>query len=104
MQDGQGGMCWSVPAQPIDAAVATHVLEALTPAPLDLAWAVLHQMAVEARELDWYWQLQLEHARDEAQRAARQFDAVDLANRLVARTLERRGNEQLPQGEALEQA
>jgi Recombinase zinc beta ribbon domain/Recombinase len=103
-QDGQGGMCWSVPAPPIDAAVDTHVLEALTPANLDLALAVLHQMAVDARELDRHGQLQLERARDEAQRAARQFEAVDPENRLVARTLARRRNEKRQQGEALEQA
>jgi DNA invertase Pin-like site-specific DNA recombinase len=103
-QDGQRGMGWSVPAQPIDAAVETHVLEALTPENLDLAVAVLHQMEADARELDRQWQLQLERARYEAQRAARQFDAVEPENRLVARTLERRWNETLQQVEALEQA
>jgi DNA invertase Pin-like site-specific DNA recombinase len=103
-QDGQGGMCWSVPARPIDAAVETHVLEVLTPENVDLALAVLAQMEQDAQELDRQWQLQRERARYEAQRAARQFDAVEPENRLVARTLERRWNEKLQQVEALERA
>jgi hypothetical protein len=104
MYDGQGGMCWSVAASPIDAAVETHALATLTPANLDLALAVLTQMEADARELDRHWQLQLERARYEAQRAARQFDAVEPENRLVARTLEHRWNEKLQQVEALERA
>jgi hypothetical protein len=103
-QDGQAGLCWSVPAPPIDAAVATHVLGALPLENLDLALAVLAQMEADARALDRQWQLQLERARYEAQRAARQFAAVEPENRLVARTLERRWHEKLQQVEALEQA
>jgi hypothetical protein len=102
--DGQGGMCWSVPARPIDAAVETHLLEALTSENLDLALAVLHQMEADARELDRHWQLQLERARYDVQRAERQYDAVDPDPRLVARPLERRWNEKLQQVEALERA
>jgi hypothetical protein len=103
-QDGQGGMCWSVPARPLDTAVDPHVLEALTLENLDLALAVLHQMDADARELNRQWQLQRERARSEAQRAERQFEVVDPEHRLVARTLERRWNETLQQVEALEQA
>jgi hypothetical protein len=103
-QDGQGGMCWSVPARPLDTAVETHMLEALTPENLDLALAVLHQMEADARELDRHWQLQLARARYEAQRAERQFDVVDPENRWVARTPERRWNEKLQQVEARDQA
>ena len=42
-----------------------------------------------------HWQLKLERARYEATRAERQFDAVELENRLVARTLEKLGGEKL---------
>jgi recombinase-like zinc beta ribbon protein len=104
VHDGQGGRCWRVPARPIDAAVATPRLEALTPAHVDLAWAVLHQRAADARELDRHWQLQLERARDEGPRAERQCAAVDPENRWVARTLERRWHETRPPVEALERA
>jgi DNA invertase Pin-like site-specific DNA recombinase len=61
--EGQGGMCWSVPASPLDAAVARHVLGALTRETLDLALAVLTQLEADARELDHHGQLQLERAR-----------------------------------------
>jgi DNA invertase Pin-like site-specific DNA recombinase len=104
LHDGQGGICWSVPARPIDAAVAAHVLAAVTPANLELALEVLTQFEQDAAERDHQWQLQLERARYEAQRAERQYDVVDPEHRLVARTLERRWNEKLQQLQALEQA
>ncbi|MBI4334735.1 MAG: recombinase family protein, partial [Chloroflexi bacterium] len=102
--DGQGGVCWSVPAGPIDMAVEAHVLDALTQDNLDISLAVLQQMEQEAQELDRHWQLQIERAHYEAQRAQRQYDAVEPDNRLVARTLERRWNEKLRQLEEIEQA
>jgi hypothetical protein len=102
--DGPGGRCWRVPAPPLAAAVETPGLAALTPAHVDLALAVLHQLAVEARELDRHGPLPLARARDAAPRAARQFEAVDPENRVVARPLARRGNETRQQGEAREQA
>jgi hypothetical protein len=103
-QDGQRGLCWRVPAQPLDAAVETHGLEALPPEHVALAVAVLHQREADARELHRPWPLPLERACDEAQRAARQCEAVEPENRLVARTLERRWHETLPPVEALAQA
>jgi hypothetical protein len=66
-----------VPARPLDAAVAAHVLAAVTPANLELALEVLTQFEQDAAERDRQWQLQLERARYEAQRAERQYDVVD---------------------------
>jgi DNA invertase Pin-like site-specific DNA recombinase len=63
LHDGQGGICWSVPARLIDAAVAAHVLAAVTPANLELALEVLTQFEQDAAERDHQWQLQLERAR-----------------------------------------
>jgi hypothetical protein len=103
-QDGRGGMCWSVPARLLDQAVEAQVLQALTPAHLTLALEVLNQLEHDAHERDRQWQLQLERARYEAQRAERQFDAVEPENRLVARTLEQRWNEALQHLHELEQA
>lgn len=48
--------------------------------------------------------MRLERARYEANRAERQYDAVDPENRLVARTLEQRWNEKLRSLAELEQA
>jgi len=102
-QDGQVGICWTVAAA-IDAAVEAHVLEAITQENLDISLAVLNELDQQATELEHHWQLRLERGRYEAERAERQFDAVEPENRLVARTLERRWNEKLQQLTELEQA
>jgi hypothetical protein len=49
----------------------------------------------EWRQQDRHWQLRLERARIEAERAARQYHAVEPENRLVARELERRWEQAL---------
>lgn len=101
-QDGQVGICWTVAAAAVDAAVEAHVLEAITQENLDISLAVLNELDQQATELEHQWQLRLERARYEAERAFRQFDAVEPENRLVARTLERRWNEKLQQLAELE--
>ena len=103
-QDGQVGICWTVAAAAIDAAVEAHVLAAITQENLDISLAVLNELDQQATELEHQWQLRLERARYEAERAFRQFDAVEPENRLVARTLERRWNEKLQQLAELEGA
>ena len=57
----------------------------------------------EARQLDKQWALRRERARYEAERARRQYDAVEPENRLVARSLERTWEERLRAAEAIEQ-
>jgi hypothetical protein len=59
---------------------------------------------VETRLLEQQWALKRERARYEAERARRQYDAVEPENRLVARSLERVWEEKLRQVEAIEQA
>lgn len=86
-QDSQVGVCWTVAAAAVDAAVEAHVLEAITQENLDISWAVLNELDQQAAELEHQWQLRLERARYEAERAFRQFDAVEPENRLVVRTL-----------------
>jgi hypothetical protein len=49
----------------------------------------------ERRNLERHWQQRLERARYEQERAARQYDAVEPENRLVARELERRWEQAL---------
>ena len=94
-QNGQFPMCWSVAAAAIDEGVAAHVLEALTNEQLDLSIAVLEHLDQQAIDLEHQWQLKLEKARYEAERAERQYNLVEPENRLVARTLEKRWNEKL---------
>ncbi len=103
-QDGSVGICWSVAGAAIDKAVAAHVLESITTEQLDISLSVLEELENLAAELEHHWQLRLERGQYEAERAFRQYDAVDPENRLVARTLERRWNEKLQQLAELESA
>jgi len=102
--DGERHICQSMTARPVDAAVVAAFLEAVAPLQLDVAMQVLsqieQQMAVERRQ----WELQIEQAHYEARLAQRQYDAVDPENRLVARELERRWNDQLERVAQLERA
>ncbi|HCF27613.1 MAG TPA: recombinase family protein [Cyanobacteria bacterium UBA11049] len=102
--DGSMGVCWTVAAAAIDTAVEVHVLEAFSSEQIDISLAVLSELENQAAETDKTWQLRLERARYEADRAFRQYDATEPENRLVARTLERRWNEKLQQLAELEEA
>lgn len=102
-RDGIGGICWSVPGDAIDTAVGQKVLEAMNEHQLNLSLSVLDELEQTAQAENHQWRLRLERARYEAERAERQFDAVEPENRLVARTLERRWNEKLQPLEELEQ-
>lgn len=103
-RDGMGGICWSVPGNAIDTAVAQTVLETITESHLNLSLSVLDELEQTVQAENNQWQLRLERARYEAERAERQFNAVEPENRLVARTLEHRWNEKLKQQEELSQA
>jgi excisionase family DNA binding protein len=97
----QGGTdCQLVGGKRIDQTVVAVFLEATQPC----AQAAARQANEEARRqgegLRRYWAHQIEKAQYEAQRAERQYMAVEPENRVVARALERRWNLQL---EALEQ-
>lgn len=83
-----GKACQEVRALAVDAAVAEAVLTSLAPDQLTLALAALSELELEAHGLQRQWQLRLERARYEAQRAERQYQAVEPENRLVARNLE----------------
>ncbi|HCF27602.1 MAG TPA: recombinase family protein [Cyanobacteria bacterium UBA11049] len=103
-QNGVHGICWSVPGATIDTAVAHHLLEVLSASNLDISLAVLDELEQNAQQQEQQWQLRLERVRYEAERAERQFNAVEPENRLVARTLEKRWNEKLQQLVELEEA
>jgi hypothetical protein len=104
LHDGQGSICWTVPAGPLDPGIAAYVLAALPQDNLELALAVLTQIEEDAQALDQHWQAQLERARYAVQRAERQYEVVEPENRLVARTRERRWNEQLQHLHEVERA
>jgi hypothetical protein len=81
-------LCQEVRALPVDAAVEQRLLDALAPDQIVLAMAALEQIEVEASRLERQWALRRERARYDAERARRQYDAVEPENRLVARSLE----------------
>ncbi len=87
--------CQNLSGQRLDALISTQILDVLQPAALELHLAAAADVAQERRRLHQHWQQQLERARYEAERAARQYQAVEPENRLVARALERRWEEAL---------
>ena len=87
-QDYGGAQCQEVRAPGVDQAVEALVLEALVPERIALALEALGQLEREMGALEHQWQLRLERARYEAQRAQRQYNAAEPEHRLVARTLE----------------
>jgi len=95
------GDCQLVGGKQIDRVVVDAFLEATAPAGLEAALAADEQLRRQSQELERYWSLQVEKARYEAQRAERQYDAVEPENRTVARELERRWNEHLEELKAV---
>ncbi len=82
--------CQSLSGVAVERLVAEQVLEAVQPAGLALSLAASQEIERERAQLDRAWQLRLERAQQEVDRASRQYDAVEPENRLVARSLERK--------------
>ena len=99
---GTPDKCISFGFMRIDKAVAAEVLQVLRPIGVEAACRTIDDHADDDQTKRRQVELALEQARFEAQRAQRQFDAVDPGNRLVAGELERRWNERLGAVEQLE--
>lgn len=102
-QQLQQGHCQEVRALGLDAEIERFVLAALTPDRLALALAALEQLEQEQTSLCQQWRIRLERAHYEAERAHRQYQAVEPENRLVARNLETLWEQKLRAVEKLEQ-
>jgi DNA invertase Pin-like site-specific DNA recombinase len=95
-QRNQGSpRCQEVRALSVDVEVERLALAALAPDQIAVAVAALGELEEEVRLLERQWTLKCERARYEAERARRQYDAVEPENRLVARSLERAWEEKL---------
>ena len=81
--------CHGLQARVVDDLVAAQVLRALTPAALAVSAQAVAERQQEHARLEQHWRQRLERARYEAERAQRQYHAVEPENRLVARTLEK---------------
>ncbi len=87
--------CGCISAKTLDDLVAKEVLRALEPAALDLSLRAIENAERERKRLHDHWRQTLERARQEVERAERQYQAVEPENRLVARTLEARWEDAL---------
>src|SRR6516165_10874802 len=83
------GECLNVGGLTIDQAVTNAFLEALTPAAVEATALVAQQLESDHDAALSQWRREVERARYEAERAERQYKAVDPENRLVARGLEK---------------
>lgn len=95
--------CQEVRALGLDAEIERLFLGAMQPDQISLALAALEALEEEYAALKRQREMHLERLRYEAERARRQYDAVEPENRLVARGLERRWEERLRALEKAEQ-
>ena len=94
--------CQEARALAVGAEVERLILEALTPDRIALAVAALGEIEAESRTMERQWTLKRERARYDAERARRQYDAVEPENRMVARSLERVWEERLRRADQIE--
>jgi len=87
--------CQSLPGAGIDRAIGELLLEAMTPAALEVALAVEAELEARIGEAEDVRLKQVERARYEAELARRRFQRVDPEHRLVADSLEADWNEKL---------
>jgi DNA invertase Pin-like site-specific DNA recombinase len=100
--DRGSSACLTVGSLRLDGAVVDSVLEAIRPVGIEAAIKMSEHAQSTEDEKRKALELALERARYEANRARRQFDAVEPENRLVASELEARWNRALAQVAELE--
>jgi DNA invertase Pin-like site-specific DNA recombinase len=89
-------------ARLLEELVAGQLLAAVQPAALEASLAAVAGVERQRAELQRQWQLRRERAAFDVDRAARQYQACEPENRLVARELERRWEEALKQQRQLD--
>ena len=100
--DRGSSACQSLGAGRVNEAVCGQLLEAVQPAGVQASLDALEQLGDRQREKRQSLALALEQARYEVDRARRQYDLVDPANRLVAGELESRWNAALSRAAELD--
>lgn len=93
--EGRGVYCLNIGGVQIDEAITRAFVAALEPAKLIATLAAAERLEADREAMLKQWQLAVERAVYEAQRAERRYRAVDPDNRLVARGLEREWEESL---------
>ena len=95
--------CQSLSAAPLDEFIGRQVLHVLTPATVELSLKAVEQTKQERQRVTKLRRQRLERSQYEADRAARQYHAVEPENRLVARQLESSWEEALRRQRELEE-
>jgi hypothetical protein len=88
--DNAESRCISTGGDPADESISREILKVVQPAAIEAALASAKKTGGQQDDFIRVLELELQAARYAADRAHRQFDAVDPANRLVADELERR--------------
>jgi DNA invertase Pin-like site-specific DNA recombinase len=94
--------CQSLAGAALESFVAERLLQAVSPASLELSLAAAEDIEQQRKQLDDHWQRRLERSRYEVEQARRQYASVEPEHRLVARELERRWDEALRADEGLQ--
>lgn len=94
--------CQSLSGAALESFVVERLLQAVSPASLELSLAARQDIERERKQLDDHWQQRRARSRYEVEQARRQYAAVDPEHRLVARELERRWDEALRADEQLQ--
>ncbi len=100
--DRGSSACQTLGAHRVDEAVCERLLQAVQPAGVQASLDALEQLGDRQREKRQSLAMALEQARYEVERARRQYDLVDPANRLVAGELESRWNAALSRAAELD--
>jgi len=95
-------LCQSLAGKTFESLIEQQVLRVLEPASLQLSLAAAENLQQERATLQRHWRQRLERAQYEAERAARQYHAVEPENRLVARELERQWEDRLTAARSLQ--
>jgi DNA invertase Pin-like site-specific DNA recombinase len=96
------GKCISFGGLAVDAAVERELLRVVAPAAVEASLAALSELEGQRDERRLALELTLRQAQYEADRARRQYNAVEPEHRLVAAELERRWNHTLTEVQRLE--
>ena len=100
--DYGGEVCQSLSGEALESFVVERLLQAVSPASLELSLSATAEIERERKQLDDHWQQRLARSRYEVEQARRQYAAVDPEHRLVARELERRWDEAIRAEEQLQ--
>src|SRR6201981_974770 len=85
--------CMSLPAKPLDDAIAARLLTAVTPLTIKLALEALTTLEARDKAIAAQWRRRIERARYDADLAERRYEEADPSHRLFPSTLEKRWND-----------